>query len=323
MTNSPGYDLLGLAYGLLVGVSLGLTGGGGSIFAVPLLIYGLGVPVGASIGLSLAAVGITAGFGAALRLRAKEVDLRAGLVFAVAGMVLAPAGSGLGAKLPAPLLLSAFAVLMAIVGTRMWWGKPGAAIEPGPCVRRPGGGLGPGCYARLTAAGCVAGLMSGLFGVGGGFIIVPALLYVTGMSIHRAVATSLLVIFLISLSGVAAHVAHGQQFPMPVTVLFIGGGFAGMFAGNALRTRLPAPMLQKVFAVGMWIVAAYMLARNLSDFPKILSSMKTSPPQTIVIVGREKTRAQHLDSISPRWRRAAALRVRRLSGEIEEIRSNS
>jgi uncharacterized membrane protein YfcA len=269
MTGNPTYDLLGLAYGLVVGISLGLTGGGGSIFAVPILIYGLGVPVGTSIGLSLAAVGVTAGFGAALRLRANEVDLRAGLVFSVAGMVLAPAGAWLGTKLPTTLLLSAFAVLMAIVGTRMWLGKAGAAIKPGPCVTRPGGGLGPGCYRRLTAAGFVAGLMSGLFGVGGGFIIVPALLYVTGMSIHRAVATSLLVIFLISLSGVAAHVAHGQQFPMPVTALFIGGGFSGMFGGNALRTRLPAPVLQRVFAAGMWIVAAYMLVRNLPDFPRI------------------------------------------------------
>ena len=268
MTGNPSYDLAGLAYGLVVGISLGLTGGGGSIFAVPILIYGLGVPVGASIGLSLAAVGLTAGFGAALRLRAKEVDLRAGLVFALAGMLLAPAGAWLGAKLPSPLLLSAFAVLMAIVGTRMWLGKPGAAIEPGPCVTRIDGGFGPGCYARLTVAGSAAGLLSGLFGVGGGFVIVPALLYVTGMSIHRAVATSLLVIFLISLSGVAAHIAHGQQFPMPVTAFFVGGGFAGMFAGNALRARLPAPVLQKVFAAGMWIVAAYMLARNLPSFSR-------------------------------------------------------
>ena len=262
------HDLLGLAFGLIVGVSLGLTGGGGSIFAVPLLIYGLGVPVGTSIGLSLAAVGITAGFGAALRLKAKEVDLRAGLVFAAAGMALAPAGAWLGTKISAALLLSTFALLMAFVGIRMWRGKPGTDVATGPCVARPGGGLGPGCYVRLSLAGCAAGLMSGLFGVGGGFIIVPALLYVTGMSIHRAVATSLLVIFLISLSGVAAHVAHGQQFPMPVTALFIGGGFAGMFAGGALRTRLSGPALQRLFAVGMWLVAAYMLARNLPAFFK-------------------------------------------------------
>lgn len=257
------HDLLGLAYGLIVGVSLGLTGGGGSIFAVPLLIYGLGIPVGTAIGLSLASVGITAGFGAALRLKAKEVDVRAGLVFAAAGMALAPVGAWLGTKAPATLLLSSFAILMAFVGIRMWRGKSGEGVVPGPCVTRPGGGPGAGCYARLSAAGCAAGLMSGLFGVGGGFIIVPALLYVTGMSIHRAVATSLLVIFLISLSGLAAHLARGQQFPMPVTALFIGGGFGGMFLGGALRSRLSGPLLQKVFAIGMWFVAIYMLARNL------------------------------------------------------------
>ena len=262
------HDLPGLVFGLIVGISLGLTGGGGSIFAVPLLIYGLGIPVGTSIGLSLASVGITAGFGAALRLKAKEVDLRAGLVFAAAGMGLAPVGAWLGTKVSPALLLSTFAMLMAFVGFRMWQGKSGAGVVPGPCVARPGGGLGAGCYARLSAAGCAAGLMSGLFGVGGGFIIVPALLYVTGMSIHRAVATSLLVIFLISLSGVAAHLAHGQQFPMPVTALFIGGGFAGMFVGGALRSRLSGPALQKVFAIGMWFVAAYLLARNLPAFFK-------------------------------------------------------
>ena len=151
------HDLLGLAYGLIVGISLGLTGGGGSIFAVPLLVYGLGVPVGTSIGMSLASVGITAGFGAALRLKAKEVDLRAGLVFAAAGMALAPAGAWLGTKISVALLLSTFAVLMAFVGTRMWRGKAGAGLVPGPCVLRPGGGLGPDCYLRLAAAGCAAG----------------------------------------------------------------------------------------------------------------------------------------------------------------------
>jgi uncharacterized protein len=260
------HEALSLAYGLIVGVSLGLTGGGGSIFAVPLLIYGLGIPAGTSIGLSLASVGLTAGFGAAMRLRTKEVDLRAGLVFALAGMLFAPAGAWLGTKVSAALLLSTFALLMAFVGIRMWQGEAGAGGVPGPCVARATGGLGPGCYARLSVAGCAAGLLSGLFGVGGGFIIVPALLYVTGMSIHRAVATSLLVIFLISLSGISAHLAHGQSFPMPLTALFVGGGFAGMFAGHALRARFSGPTLQRLFAVAMWFVAAYMLARNLTAF---------------------------------------------------------
>jgi uncharacterized membrane protein YfcA len=255
--------MLSLLYGLIVGVSLGLTGGGGSIFAVPLLIYGLGVEVRSAVGLSLAAVGVTAGFGAALRLKAGEIELRSGVVFAVAGMALAPVGTWIGHFVPPAVLLSVFAIMMALVGWRMWMGKPGASIDPGPCVLLGNGKLGPGCYVRLTAGGAAAGLLSGLFGIGGGFIIVPVLLYVTGMSIHRAVATSLMVIFLISVSGVAASVAHGQHFPMPLSILFVGGGFAGMLLGSRWRTRLSGAALQHVFAIGMWLVAAYMLARNV------------------------------------------------------------
>jgi uncharacterized protein len=257
------HALPGLIYGLVVGISLGLTGGGGSIFAVPLLIYGLGVSVRTAIGLSLTAVGVTAGFGAALRLKAGDVEILPGLVFAGGGMLFAPLGLWLGRYVPAAVLLSVFAVLMSFVGWRMWRGKAETDSEPGPCVAR-GGKLGPGCYTRLTAAGAGAGVLSGLFGIGGGFVIVPALLYVTGTSIHRAVATSLLVIFLISLSGVTAAVLHGQAFPMPVSALFIAGGFAGMLLGSRWRSRLSGDALRKVFAAAMWLVAAYMLARNLT-----------------------------------------------------------
>jgi uncharacterized membrane protein YfcA len=260
-------DILGLLYGLVVGVSLGVTGGGGSIFAVPLLIYGLGIPVRTSIGLSLAVVGLTAGFGAALRLKAREIELQAGLVFAAGGMVFAPLGTWVGHAIPPPALLSAFALIMAFVGWRMWRGKAEVSDAVGPCVSQGNGRLGPGCYTRLSIAGAVAGVLSGLFGIGGGFVIVPALLYVTGTSIHRAVATSLMVIFLISLSGVGANLLHGQTFPMPVSVLFLAGGLVGMLAGGAVRSRLSGPALRKVFSSAMWIVGAYMLYRNLSALP--------------------------------------------------------
>lgn len=259
------HELAGLACGLVVGVSLGLTGGGGSIFAVPLLIYGIGVPVRTAIGLSLAAVGVTAGFGAALRLKAREVEVLPGLIFAGGGMVFAPVGLWLGHFIPPAVLLSTFALLMSFVGWRMWRGKAETGGTPGPCVSRGGGRLGPGCYTRLIGAGAAAGVLSGLFGIGGGFIIVPALLYVTGTGIHRAVATSLLVIFLISLSGVTASLLHGQAFPMPVSAIFVGGGFAGMLLGSRWRSRLSGPALRKVFAAAMWIVGAYMLARNVSQ----------------------------------------------------------
>lgn len=260
-------DIASAGFGLLVGASLGLTGGGGSIFAVPLLLYGLAVPVGTAMGLSLATVGLTAGFGALLRVLHGEVESRAGLLFAVGGMITAPLGTTLGRQIPPALLLSAFALLMGYVGWRMWRGR---AAEEQPlssrCIARGPGKFGAECYARLGGGGAAAGLLSGLFGVGGGFIIVPTLLLVTGMSIHRAVATSLLVIFLISLSGVAAHVVHGQLFPMPLSLLFIAGGFAGMLLGNALRSRLSGRTLQKIFAGGMWLVGLWMLAKNITAF---------------------------------------------------------
>jgi uncharacterized membrane protein YfcA len=249
---------------LVVGFSLGLTGGGGSIFAVPILIYGLGVPVRTAIGLSLAVVGLTAGFGAAMRLRTGDVDLRAGLVFSIAGMLFAPLGSWMGGFVSSAWLLSVFALLMGFVGWRMWSGKAETTDTPGPCVLLGNGRLGPGCHARLSAAGALTGVLSGLFGVGGGFVIVPALLYVTGTSIHRAVATSLLVVFLISISGVAAKLAQGLEFPMPLALVFPLGGLAGMMAGDALRSRLGGPVLRRVFAAAMWAVAAWMLFQRLA-----------------------------------------------------------
>lgn len=261
------HTILSLIFGLLVGLSLGLTGGGGSIFAVPLLLYGLSIPVGTAMGLSLATVGVTAGFGAVLRWIHGEVEWRLGFLFALAGMFTAPLGTSLGRMIPPTFLLAAFAMLMLFVGWRMWNSSNDSHGKPSRCVLKEGeqGSLGWECYLRLGSGGVVAGVLSGLFGVGGGFIIVPVLLFVTGMSIHRAVATSLMVIFLISISGVTAHVLHGQLFPMPLSLLFIGGGFGGMLLGSQLRAKLSGASLQRIFAVGMWITAVWMLAKNASE----------------------------------------------------------
>jgi uncharacterized membrane protein YfcA len=136
MDSGLSYELLDVAFGTLVGISLGLTGGGGSIFAVPLLTYGLGVPIGTALGLSLASVGATAGFGAALRLRAREIELQAGVIFSLVGMVMAPIGAMIGHRIAPAILLSAFAVMMGYAGIRMWRGRRDASAKPGPCVTR-------------------------------------------------------------------------------------------------------------------------------------------------------------------------------------------
>jgi len=258
-------DWLSLAFGAFVGISLGLTGGGGSIFAVPLLLYGLGIPATTAMGLSLATVGLTAGFGAALRLRAREVEIRAGFVFAASGMLLAPIGAMIGHKIPTAALLTGFALLMIAMGVRMWTGGNSKDVRPGRCITGSDGAFGPACYLRLGLGGAAAGLLSGLFGVGGGMIIVPVLLYVTGMKIHRAMATSLLVIFLIAIAGVSTHLVQGQKFPMPLSALFLFGGLAGMLTGGMLRSLLSAVVLRKIFSITMWIVAAYMLVRTIAQ----------------------------------------------------------
>lgn len=262
---------LALLFGGIVGLALGLTGGGGSIFAVPLLVYGLSVPPREAVGISLAAVGMTAFVGAVERLRARQVEVRPCLLFAIAGMAGAPLGSWLAGQMAEALLLSLFAVLMLVVAARMWLNSSAQAIvrDPaaeGPSCRRDAAGhliMTSRCAAVLTVVGVATGVLSGLFGVGGGFVIVPALILFSGMSIHRAVATSLLVIALISVSGVSGHVLAGRNISLTVTALFVAGGVAGMFLGNRLGRCVSGPTLQKGFAVAIVAVAAFIIVRTL------------------------------------------------------------
>jgi uncharacterized membrane protein YfcA len=120
------------------------------------------------------------------------------------------------------------------------------------------------CAALLLVVGVMTGVLSGLFGVGGGFVIVPALVMFSGMSIHRAVGTSLMVIALVSVSGIAAEIWSGHEIAPLVTGLFVLGGVAGLFAGQRIGRRLSGPALQKVFAVAIFAVAVFVIVRNLN-----------------------------------------------------------
>lgn len=263
---------LPLLFGVIVGFSLGLTGGGGSIFAVPLLVYGLGTPAREAVTISLAAVGLTAMVGAVERWRAGQVEVRTGLLFAAAGMAGAPVGAWLAELLSETLLLSAFAVVMLFVAVRMWQKaseppQPCSDGDAAPTCRRDPEGrlqLTSRCALLLTLVGLVTGVLSGLFGVGGGFVIVPALVVFSGMGIHRAVATSFLVIALVSVAGLTSHWLSGRGVSLPLAGLFAAGGVTGMFAGQRLGQRVSGPTLQRVFAVAIVAVAAFMLARNLT-----------------------------------------------------------
>ncbi len=270
--------LLSLLFGLIVGFALGLTGGGGSIFAVPLLVYGLGTPVREAVVISLAAVGTTALGGGLARLRGGEAELRTAVIFGLSGIIGALLGAWLHPRFPEPLLLAGFALLMLAVATRMWRqasrrpeetriiraGGDGEADVVGPvCRYDPGGQLHftSRCAVRLALAGTATGLLSGLFGVGGGFLIVPALVWVASLPMRRAVATSLWVIAIISALGLASHVLAGARLDLELTTGFVGGGLVGMAMGIVVGRCIAGPALQKLFAGMIVAVAAFVLAR--------------------------------------------------------------
>ncbi|AWN17630.1 sulfite exporter TauE/SafE family protein [Salinisphaera sp. LB1] len=267
--------------GVLVGLALGLTGGGGSIFAVPLLIYGLNVAPRDAVAISLIAVAVTAAFGAVEGGLRRVLELRAAGIFAAAGVVFAPVGVWLGDLVPANVTVVAFAGLMLVVAGRMIinaYRAPeqarvirarvadDAATDAATVCRYSADGrlrLTARCSVALLASGVLVGVLSGFFGVGGGFLIVPALMLVTEMGIHRAVSTSLLVIALVGLSGVISAVVAGRHIQPVLTGLFIVGGIMGMGAGRTLAQYLAGRTLQRVFALGMIAIAVMMLLERL------------------------------------------------------------
>jgi uncharacterized membrane protein YfcA len=277
----PARSGLGALFGLIVGIALGLTGGGGSIFAVPLLMYAMGVSPTEAIGISLLAVGLTALSGALQRARYGELELATGLIFAAGGILGAPLGTWIRGIIPESMLLISFAGLMLLIAHRMWHkasrtatearalGETVPAEEPhGACRRDPAGRLklSTPCALQLAAVGFGTGILSGLFGVGGGFVIVPALVFFSGMGIHRAVATSLLAIALICASGVWAHVASHKPLEFSLSAAFVAGGMVGMYAGTALGRKLSGPILQRIFAIAIVLVACFIVLKTTLRF---------------------------------------------------------
>ncbi|MCM2371462.1 sulfite exporter TauE/SafE family protein [Aporhodopirellula aestuarii] len=268
---------LAILFGCIVGFALGLTGGGGGVFAVPLLVYGLSVAPREAVGISLASVGGTAFFGTIPRLMRGEVELRTGLLFAIAGMMGAPLGTYLSTLIPEQALLMLFAILMLVVAYRMWAKARNPKIASGVCptesiderdrsvCQRDLDGklrLTSKCARLLVIVGLMTGVLSGMFGVGGGFVIVPALVLFSGMAIHQAVGTSLFVIVLVSISGVTSHLAGGNVLPMEIAWQFLLGGFVGMWLGGMVAQRLKGPTLQKTFSIAVVLVAIFVIFRS-------------------------------------------------------------
>ncbi|MDI1303209.1 MAG: sulfite exporter TauE/SafE family protein [bacterium] len=263
------------ATGLLIGLVLGLTGAGGSVIAVPLLMGLLGLSLPVSAGLSLGAVGAAALLGVLLRSRSGLIAWSPALWLSLGGIIMVPPGQWLASRLPEAVLVPAFVLLVAVVATRLWRqaGRDPDATreirasipENGPardvsCSQSPSGRFEwrwP-CVLRMVVAGALTGLLSGLFGVGGGFVVVPALVLLNGLPMAQAVATSLVIITVVAGSGFANFLWHAV-LPWSLLLALTGGSLAGMLLGTALGRKVAGPALQKGFSILMLAMGASML----------------------------------------------------------------
>ena len=257
--------LLAVTLGALIGLVLALTGAGGGVLAIPLLVFGLHLPLQQAAPVGLVAVGLAAALGAALGLKEGIVRYRAAALIGVAGMVVAPLGVWLAQHLPNRPLLGAFSLVLLYTAWRLLRKKSGTdAHVPGvPCHvsdtdHRIAWTLP--CARALGGTGLLSGLLSGLLGVGGGFVIVPALTRYTDLDVRSIQVTSLAVIALVSVSGVSAAALHGSV-PWPVALPFAAGAAVALLIGRLLASRLEATRLQQAFAWFTVLVALLMLAR--------------------------------------------------------------
>ncbi len=249
--------ILAGVFGLIIGAAVGLLGAGGSILAVPALVYGIGQPLEAALFGSLLVVAVSAAGGLVPRLRAKVIRWPIALVFAAAGVPAALAGAAVSRLLPAQWLLLAFAVLMAVVAVRMLHGDPeSSGGDGGVCRTRTGAVNWRSCLPRALATGAAVGVLTGLFGVGGGFVVVPALIILLGLTATEAVATSLVVITITSLSGLVAHAAAASTVDYHVIVVFAGAALLTSLAAGHVANRLPAAALRRTFAYLILVIAA-------------------------------------------------------------------
>jgi uncharacterized membrane protein YfcA len=250
--------VLGLASGALVGFSLGLVGGGGSILAVPLMVYVVGVPEPhVAIGTSAIAVAANAAVNLSNHARGGTVVWSCALTFAAAGIAGALAGSILGKMMDGQKLLALFALLMLVIAVLM--------LKTRSRIGLPDVQMTLANTPAILGLGLATGTLSGFFGIGGGFLIVPALMLATGMPIMNAISSSLVAVTAFGLTTAASYAWSGL-ISWGLAGLFVAGGIAGGLIGTRSARLLSARRgaLNMVFAAVIIAVALYMLARNLS-----------------------------------------------------------
>jgi uncharacterized membrane protein YfcA len=248
---------LELLLGFVIGLSLGLLGGGGSILTVPALVYLVGQSPQAAVTTSLAIVGGNSLIGVAFhrgesrRTGSSTLNWKVAILFGAAGMLTAYASAGLSQHFTPEGLLVAFAVLMLVVAGLMLFRR-----------ERPAGAGQPRPWWIAPLAGAGVGVLTGILGVGGGFLIVPALVMLVGLPMFQAVGTSLIIIAANSLAGLLGHLDQGW-FDLGLTAVFVTAGFGGTFIGSRLAHRLPAARLRQAFALFVVVLAVFLLADNL------------------------------------------------------------
>ncbi|MDX3758462.1 sulfite exporter TauE/SafE family protein [Streptomyces mirabilis] len=239
--------ILALTAGAVIGLALGALGGGGSVLAVPALIYLLGFTPVAATTASLVIVAVTSATAMSAHARDGNVRWRTGLLFAAAGIGPAMLGGALAGRIPAAALTAAFAVVAGAAALRMLR------------TRRHADTMVPVRPGRAAAAGAGLGAVTGVLGVGGGFLAVPALVSVLGMRMRNAVGTSLLVITVNSLAALAARAGTVDGLDWAVVGPFAGAAILGAWDGKRLATKVSGGTLQRIFALVLLAVAAFML----------------------------------------------------------------
>jgi uncharacterized membrane protein YfcA len=243
-------QIVAMVLAILVGLSLGALGSGGSIITIPVLVYVAGVPAESAVGMSLVIVGATSLVGALLHLKRGNVALKPSLLFAATGMAGAYIGSAGTHLLSRRSLMLLFAGIMLVVGIRMW--------------RSTVGTLAKGLFSvpRCLLVGLAVGLLTGFLGIGGGFLIVPALVLYAGLDSRTAVGTSLAVITLNSITGVAGQLRFAN-LDWPLLVGFLAFALGGMVLGAILANRLAEARLRRLFATTVLILAVAVGIGNL------------------------------------------------------------
>lgn len=263
--------MLTAGLGALIGLALALTGAGGGILAMPLLILFLHLTVVQAAPIALLAVGLSAALGALLAFRDGQLRYRAAALIGGVGVLIAPIGTWLAHQVPAAPMTVLFALVLSGVAVRMIReaARAPVTLTPDralPCVQDGDRGrlqwTAP-CARALMGTGALSGVLSGALGVGGGFVIVPALARYTNLAARSIVGTSLAVIALVSASGVTTAALAGHM-AWPVALPFASGAALGMTGGSQLAGRIPPARLKQAFGGLSLVAAAIMVARAVS-----------------------------------------------------------